>query len=68
MNQTVKELHEERKQLWEASIQNHSKYIDNDNGLFKSNYVELRNCPVCDNNSFINIFNKEGGQYVKCKI
>lgn len=66
MNQSVKELHKERMKLWDASIANHEKYIDETTGLFKENFVEFRNCPVCDKNDCLTLFSKEGGSYVKC--
>ncbi|MCM2284569.1 MAG: class I SAM-dependent methyltransferase [Desulfobacula sp.] len=66
MSQTVKELHNQRKKLWNASIASHKKYIDPENGLFKPQFLESRNCPVCGTNDYIVLFAKEGGQYVKC--
>ncbi|ACN16734.1 SAM-dependent methyltransferase family protein [Desulforapulum autotrophicum HRM2] len=66
MNQTVKELHKKRMKLWDASISNHKKYIDNQNGLFRDEFVEYRKCPVCSQDNYLNIFFKEGGSYVKC--
>lgn len=67
MDISVKELHSQRKQLWETSISNHKKYIDSSTGVFSQKYVENRNCPVCNNDDYIEIFYKEGGRYVKCR-
>lgn len=66
MNQTVKELHEKRMKLWNASISNHGKYIDTKSGLFRDEFIEFRNCPVCSEDNYLIIFSKEGGTYVKC--
>ena len=67
MEQTVKELHEKRVKLWDNSISNHLKYIDNKTGLFSSKYTENRICPVCGSSNELEIFLKEGGRYVKCQ-
>ncbi len=66
MKQTVKELHQKRMKLWDASIESHKKYINMTNGLFKNEFVEHRNCPVCTMDNYRTIFSKEGGSYVKC--
>lgn len=66
MEQTVKALHEQRSKLWDASIANHTKYIDSTSGLFDRKWTEFRPCPVCGNDNFVKIFEKEGGEYVKC--
>lgn len=68
MEKTVKELHEERSKLWDAGMENHKKYIDPRTGLFDKKWTQYRSCPVCENNSFVTIFNKEGGEYVKCNV
>jgi SAM-dependent methyltransferase len=67
MSQTVKELHEKRMKMWNESISNHKKYIDPKTGLFFDKYTEKRACPVCNSESELEIFFKEGGRYVKCK-
>lgn len=67
MAQTVKELHEKRMKLWDESIKNHKKYIDKETGMFFEKYVRNRFCPVCESESELEIFTKEGGRYVKCK-
>lgn len=66
MEQSIKELHIERVKLWDASIANHSKYIDEKTGLFESKWLEHRTCPVCNQNNYNKIFSKEGGEYVRC--
>ncbi len=66
MQQTIKELHQERVKLWEASISNHARYLNKETGLFEQKWVEERNCPVCNKNNYHKIFSKEGGEYVKC--
>ena len=66
MEQTVKELHQERNKLWNASIANHAKYIDAQTGLFEARWTEYRSCPVCGQDNSIKAFEKEGGEYVKC--
>lgn len=63
---TTKELHKERVKMWNASIDNHKKYIDSNTGIFLEKFVENRPCPVCASNSEIAMFYKEGGKYVKC--
>jgi len=68
VEKTVKELHEERSKLWDAGMENHKKYINLETGLFDKKWTQYRSCPVCENNSFVNIFNKEGGEYVKCNV
>lgn len=67
MIQTVKELHETRIKMWDASMANHSKYINEETGEFSNEFTEHRNCPVCDSSNELEIFLKEGGRYVKCK-
>ena len=67
MSSKVRELHLKRKKMWEGSIANHKKYIDSATGFFAEEFVENRDCPACETNSELNLFCKEGGQYVKCK-
>lgn len=66
MSKTVSELHDIRKEMWDASIANHVKYLDPKTGVFNEKYTEFRCCPVCEKNNAIKIFDKEGGIYVKC--
>lgn len=65
--QTTKELHEQRKKMWDASISNHTKFIDPSTNLFSAQCTEHRDCPVCAKDNSLFLFNKEGGSYVKCK-
>jgi SAM-dependent methyltransferase len=65
--QTVKALHEQRAVLWDQSISAHKKYIDPSTQLFNTKYTEERKCPVCNSDSLLYMFNKEGGVYVKCR-
>lgn len=67
MEQTVKELHEKRMKMWDESIENHKKYINPDTGLFLETFTKKRVCPVCSSSSYIKVFSKEGGTYVKCE-
>lgn len=66
MSQTVKELHKKRMKMWNESIDNHKKYIDPKTGVFFDKYTITRTCPVCSSNNEVEIFQKEGGRYVKC--
>lgn len=66
MDQSVKELHEKRSKMWEGSIANHRKYIDDATGIFTDKFTQDRNCPVCDAHNELELFYKEGGRYVKC--
>lgn len=66
MSTETRDLHNKRKKMWEASMANHRKYIDSASGLFADRFVENRPCPVCDVDSEIFLFAKEGGQYKKC--
>lgn len=66
MGQTTKELHQQRVQLWDASMANHLRYIDKDSGFFEAKWVEQRACPVCEKDNYSKIFKKSGGEYVKC--
>lgn len=67
MSQTIRELHEKRMKMWDASIISHMKYIDENTGQFRTEYTNMRNCPVCNSTNEIEIFYKEGGRYVKCQ-
>ena len=53
--------------LWDNSISNHSKYMDESTGLFSTEFTEERNCPVCNSSNELHVFYKEGGRYVKCQ-
>lgn len=52
--------------MWDASIENHSRYIDKNTGCFDNKYTEQRSCPVCSLSNEHILFDKEGGVYVKC--
>lgn len=65
-NQSVKDLHEKRQDMWNASISQHENYIDKNTGLFDEKYMETRPCPVCGSTNERFLFHKEGGTYVKC--
>jgi SAM-dependent methyltransferase len=68
MKKSVKELHQNRSKMWDAAMENHNKYINQETGLFSSAYTEQRTCPVCDSNDYVIMFNKAGGTYVKCGV
>jgi len=63
---TTKDLHEQRKVLWNESISAHRKYLDTETGLFADRHVENRKCPACGESDAPPLFQKEGGTYVKC--
>lgn len=67
MDKTVKEIHNERSKMWNASIANHKKYLNQKTGMFEEEFVETRPCPVCKSSNELEIFCKEGGRYVKCQ-
>jgi len=67
MKQIVRELHEKRIKMWNASISNHAKYINPTTGIFSKEYTENRPCPVCKSTNELEMFYKEGGRYVKCQ-
>lgn len=67
MSNKVSEIHTgKRKKMWDESIKSHQKYIDSETGDFRKEFVENRNCPVCQKNTYTFMFKKEGGDYVKC--
>lgn len=63
---TTREMHLKRKDMWDASIRNHSRYIDPNTGLFLDECVEKRDCPACGSNDDRHLFHKSGGTYVAC--
>ena len=65
-DQSVKELHQSRQKMWDASIANHAQYINSQTGLFDNKYTEERVCPACAADKASFLFNKEGGTHVKC--
>ena len=67
MAKSVKAVHNsKRTAMWDQSIENHKSFIDGASGLFKQEFIEKRDCPVCAKNNSNTLFSKEGGQYVKC--
>lgn len=66
MEPSVRDLHQERVKLWDAGIANHAKYINKKTNLFEKKWVQHRNCPVCKQDNYVKMFEKEGGEYVKC--
>ena len=67
MGKNVKQIHNKvRQNMWDQSIENHKFFIDTNTGLFKEEFLETRTCPACGEDNFLDLFVKEGGQYVKC--
>lgn len=67
MTKNVKEIHNDtRVNMWDESIENHRAFMDKDTGIFKDEFTEKRDCPVCKKDMSNKLFSKEGGQYVKC--
>jgi len=67
MKKNVKEIHNKARQsMWDGSIDNHKFFMDETTGLFKEEFLEERFCPACGQDHYINMFAKEGGQYVRC--
>ena len=64
---STKELHLKRKKMWDASMANHQRYLDNTTNLFGKKFVEDRPCPACAKDRAIVLFQKSGGVYVKCE-
>ncbi|HXH73884.1 MAG TPA: class I SAM-dependent methyltransferase [Bacteriovoracaceae bacterium] len=62
----TRNLHLERKAMWDGSIANHKKFLDPTTGLFKKEFVEDRPCPTCGSLKDVKLFNKSGGTYVRC--
>jgi len=52
--------------MWHASMQNHTRYLDNNTGLFANKYTEARVCPACNSSNYRFLFDKSGGTYVAC--
>ena len=42
-------------------------FINKKTGFYYSNFTEKRNCPVCNSNKKIKIFQKEGGDMLSVK-
>src|SRR5665648_109258 len=63
---TTRELHTTRKKMWDASMENHARYVNLSTGLFDEKYTQQRACPVCQSSNERMLFNKSGGVYVNC--
>jgi SAM-dependent methyltransferase len=64
--QTTKDLHLKRKIIWDASMSNHIRYLNEETGVFLEKFTEKRNCPGCSANDERLLFWKSGGCYVAC--
>ena len=65
-NESTRDLHLRRKVMWDASISNHHRYLNEDTGVFSDKFTEKRNCPACKANDERELFWKSGGCYVAC--
>ena len=65
-NETTRELHLKRKAMWDASMSNHHRYLNEATGVFSDKFTEKRNCPACCANDERELFCKSGGSYVAC--
>ncbi len=65
-NKTTRELHLERTKMWDASMENHARYVDPDTGMFAREFTEERRCPACAGENRTVLFQKSGGTYVVC--
>jgi 2-polyprenyl-3-methyl-5-hydroxy-6-metoxy-1,4-benzoquinol methylase len=63
----AKKLHEGRQFMYEQIQQYHRQFIDPTTGYCKAEYLEERNCPVCDSSSYRQLFVKGGGRHVACQ-
>ena len=63
-SRTTAELHAARVGMWDASMQRHRPFLDQ-NGIFDPQYTETRCCPVCASWSAAKMFQKSGGTYVR---
>lgn len=62
----TRELHQKRMALWNSSMENHKRYIDEMTGRFADSYMERRSCPVCGADDSFELFQKSGGIYCRC--
>jgi hypothetical protein len=67
MDKKDKELHEQRKSMYETADLYRKSFLNKQTGMIDSKYLESRQCPVCGSTNFKNMFTKNGGQYVKCE-
>lgn len=65
-NETIRDLHLKRKAMWDASISNHRRYLNEETGIFSDKFTEKRSCPACSTNDSRILFWKSGGCYVAC--
>jgi SAM-dependent methyltransferase len=65
-DEATRELHLKRKALWDASMSNHYRYLNEETGVFSDKFTVKRNCPVCGTNEERVLFCKSGGRYVAC--
>lgn len=66
-HRTTRELHLERKEMWDASMQNHTRYLSAETALFDPQYLTQRACPACQTDETHFLFHKSGGTYVACE-
>jgi 2-polyprenyl-3-methyl-5-hydroxy-6-metoxy-1,4-benzoquinol methylase len=62
----AKALHEGRQFMYEQARQYHHSFMEGMTKLFRPEFLEMRNCPVCNANDYRKLWVKEGGTYVKC--
>lgn len=62
----IKETHLNRIKMWDASMDNHIKYMDASGKVFDAKFTESRNCPICGTANADSLLYKAGGYYVKC--
>ena len=65
-NESIRDLHLKRKAMWDASMSNHHRYLNEDTGVFSDKFTETRYCPACKANDERKLFWKSGGCYVAC--
>lgn len=65
---STREMHLKRMAMWEASMNNHQRYLDPVTQLFSLAHVEERRCPACDSPDHRFLFHKSGGSYVACDV
>ena len=62
----AKQLHENRRSMYEQAEQYRKSFIDKATDLIDEKYLEKRACPVCGSCESREIFKKNGGTYVVC--
>ncbi|MBC7428137.1 MAG: class I SAM-dependent methyltransferase [Bacteriovorax sp.] len=63
---STRDLHLERKVMWDSSIANHEKFLNKETGMFQNSFLETRSCPTCETQNDETLFIKSGGTYVRC--